>query len=182
MPSIPPPKTRRRAAAAIKSHLQAVRAHVDGLHEKNYSALPGLESPDFVLMFMPIEPAYILALQEDNTLFADAYGKKVVLVGPSTLLPVLRTVANIWRLEKQQQNAQEIAAQGGKLYDKVVGFQASMDDIGKKLGQAAKAYEDANKKLSTGHGNLILRAERIKEMGVDSKKNLKIAGGGEAED
>lgn len=159
-------------AAAIKAHLQSVRSHVARLYEANYSALPKLESPDFVLMFMPIEPAYILALQEDNKLFSEAYKKNVVLVGPATLLPVLRTVANIWRLEKQQQNAQEIAEYGGRLYDKFVGFKDDMDKIGESLGRVQKVYDEANKKLSAGRGNLVGQAQRLREMGVSSQKQL----------
>lgn len=159
-------------AIALQRHLQSVNNHVSTLHKKNYSGSPTLNSPDFVLMFMSPESAYILALQSDSKLFNAAYDKKVVITGATTLMPILRTVANIWRLEKQQQHARDIAAQGGKLYDKLHGFLGDMNKLGRSLDTAQKSYDEARKKFSEGRGNALAQAEKLRDMGVDTKKRL----------
>lgn len=158
--------------AALKRHLDAVRAHIKGLSEKNYQDLNGLKSLDFVLMFIPIEPAFMLAVTHDRELFMDAWNKNVLLVSPSTLLFVVRTVASLWRQEAQNRNAQDIAKRGAELYDKLAGFVEDMESLGNRLAQAQKDYDGAMGKLSTGRGNLIRQAEMLKKLGVKPNKAL----------
>jgi DNA recombination protein RmuC len=158
--------------AALKRHLDAVRAHIKGLSDKNYQDLYGLKSLDFVLMFIPIEPAFMLAVTHDRELFMDAWNKNVLLVSPSTLLFVVRTVANLWRQEAQNRNAQDIAKRGAELYDKLAGFVEDMESLGNRLSQAQKDYDGAINKLSTGRGNLIRQAEMLKKLGVKPSKSL----------
>ncbi|MBI5329751.1 MAG: DNA recombination protein RmuC [Betaproteobacteria bacterium] len=158
--------------AALRRHLESVRNHIRGLSEKRYEALYGLKSLDFVLMFVPIEPAFMLAIANDGALWQDAWTKNVLLVSPSTLLFVVRTVAHLWRQEQQSRNAQEIAKRGGELYDKLVGFVEDMENLGIKLNQAQKAYELATGKFSLGKGNVIRQAEMLKELGVKPSKAL----------
>ncbi len=159
-------------AESRKQHLVSVRAHIKGLSDKNYQTLTGLKAPDFVMLFIAVEPAFMLAFSHDQSLFNDALAKNVLLVSPSTLLANLRTIAYIWRQEQQNRNAQEIAQQCAKLYDKFVGFVEDLDDVGKKLGQTQKSFDDAKSKLSTGRGNLIRQAEQVKNLGVKPTKNL----------
>ncbi len=159
-------------AESLKQHLISVRAHIKGLSEKNYQTLTGLRAPDFVMLFIAVEPAFMLAFSHDQHLFNDALAKNVLLVSPSTLLANLRTIAYIWRQEQQNRNTQEIVAQCAKLYDKFVGFVDDMEDIGKKLGYTQKAYDDARSKLVSGRGNLIRQAEQVKMLGVKPTKNL----------
>ncbi len=158
--------------SAMKRHLDSVHGHIKELSVKNYQQLYGLKSLDFVLMFIPVEPAFMLAIAHDSDLWQDAWKKNVLLVSPSTLLFVLRTVAHLWRQEQQNRNAQEIANQGGTLYDKLVGFVEDMDNLGAKLQQAQKAYDGAYNKLTGGRGNVIRQAERLKELGVKPTKQL----------
>lgn len=158
--------------AALKRHLDAVRSHIKGLSDKNYQDLYGLKSLDFVLMFIPIEPAFMLAVTHDRDLFMDAWNKNVLLVSPSTLLFVVRTVANLWRQEAQTRNAQDIAKRGAELYDKLAGFVEDMESLGTRLNQAQKDYDGAINKLSTGRGNLIRQAEMLKKLGVKPSKSL----------
>ena len=158
--------------AALKRHLDAVRAHIKGLSDKNYQDLYGIKSLDFVLMFIPIEPAFMLAVTHDRELFMDAWNKNVLLVSPSTLLFVVRTVASLWRQEAQNRNAQDIAKRGAELYDKLAGFVEDMESLGNRLGQAQKDYDGAINKLSTGRGNLIRQAEMLKKLGVKPNKAL----------
>ncbi len=158
--------------AALKRHLDAVRAHIKGLSDKNYQDLYGLKSLDFVLMFIPIEPAFMLAVTHDRELFMDAWNKNVLLVSPSTLLFVVRTVASLWRQEAQNRNAQDIAKRGAELYDKLAGFVEDMESLGNRLSQAQKDYDGAINKLSTGRGNLIRQAEMLKKLGVKPNKAL----------
>jgi len=157
---------------ALKRHLDAVRSHIKGLSDKNYQDLYGLRSLDFVLMFIPIEPAFMLAVTHDRELFMDAWNKNVLLVSPSTLLFVVRTVANLWRQEAQTRNAQDIAKRGAELYDKLAGFVEDMESLGTRLNQAQKDYDGAINKLSTGRGNLIRQAEMLKKLGVKPSKSL----------
>ena len=158
--------------AALKRHLDSVRSHIKGLSDKNYQDLYGLKSLDFVLMFIPIEPAFMLAVTHDRDLFMDAWNKNVLLVSPSTLLFVVRTVANLWRQEAQTRNAQDIAKRGAELYDKLAGFVEDMESLGTRLNQAQKDYDGAINKLSTGRGNLIRQAEMLKKLGVKPSKSL----------
>ena len=158
--------------AALKRHLDAVRAHIKGLSDKNYQDLYGLKSLDFVLMFIPIEPAFMLAVTHDRELFMDAWNKNVLLVSPSTLLFVVRTVASLWRQEAQNRNAQDIAKRGAELYDKLAGFVEDMESLGTRLSQAQKDYDGAINKLSTGKGNVIRQAEMLKKLGVKPNKSL----------
>lgn len=159
-------------AESLKQHLISVRTHIKGLSDKNYQTLTGLKAPDFVMLFIAVEPAFMLAFSHDQSLFNDALSKNVLLVSPSTLLANLRTIAYIWRQEKQNRNAQEIAQQCAKLYDKFVGFVDDLEDIGKKLGQTQKSFDDAKSKLSSGRGNLIRQVEQVKKLGVKPTKNL----------
>jgi DNA recombination protein RmuC len=157
---------------ALKRHLDAVRSHIKGLSDKNYQDLYGLKSLDFVLMFIPIEPAFMLAVTHDRELYMDAWNKNVLLVSPSTLLFVVRTVANLWRQEAQTRNAQDIAKRGAELYDKLAGFVEDMESLGTRLNQAQKDYDGAINKLSTGRGNVIRQAEMLKKLGVKPSKSL----------
>ena len=158
--------------AALKRHLDSVRAHIRELSEKNYQHLYGLKSLDFVLMFIPVEPAFMLAISHDSELWQDAWKKNVLLVSPSTLLFVVRTVAHLWRQEQQNRNAQEIASRGAELYDKLAGFVEDLDGLGVKLQQAQKAYDGAYNKFTGGRGNVIRQAEMLKELGVKPTKQL----------
>ena len=157
---------------AMKRHLDSVRAHIKGLSEKNYQQLYGLQSLDFVLMFIPVEPAFMLAISHDSNLWQDAWKKNVLLVSPSTLLFVVRTVAHLWKQEQQNRNAQDIASRGGELYDKLVGFVEDLDNLGAKLQQAQKAYDGAYNKFAGGRGNVIRQAEMLKELGIKPTKQL----------
>ena len=159
-------------AAALKRHLTSIRTHIKGLSEKNYQSLYGLKSLDFVVMFIPLEPAFMLAVTNDRELFQDAWNKNVLLVSPSTLLFVVRTVANLWRQEDQSRNAKEISRRGAELYDKLVGFAADLLNVGERLKQAQACYNDARMKLSEGQGNVIRQAEKLKELGVHPSKRL----------
>lgn len=160
---------------AIKRHLDSIRAHIKGLSDKNYQALYGLKSLDFVLMFVPIEPAFMLAVTHDRELFMDAWQKNVLLVSPSTLLFVVRTVAHLWRQEAQNRNAQDIAKRGAELYDKLVGFVEDLESLGNRLHQAQKEYDAAHSKLTGGRGNVIRQAEMLKQLGVKPTKALPAA-------
>jgi len=159
---------------ALKQHLEAIKRHIKELSEKSYEALPGVKTLDFVLLFIPIEAAFGLAIQADNGLFSEAFDKNIIIVGPSNLLATLRTIQNIWRNEKQSQNAVEIARQAGAMYDKFVGFVGDMDEVGNRLEQASRSYQGAVKKLNTGRGNLIARAEQLKIMGAKTTKQMDV--------
>ncbi|SMD36951.1 DNA recombination protein RmuC [Reichenbachiella faecimaris] len=156
----------------IKAHLLSLRAHIKGLSEKNYQSLYGVEGLDFVLLFIPIEPAFSLAVQKDAELFNDAYSKNIVIVSPATLIATLRTIASIWKQEYQNRNAIEIAKEGGNLYDKFVAFTEDVKGIGRQLDLTQKVYVEAAKKLYEGKGNLINRAEKMKKLGAKATKNM----------
>jgi DNA recombination protein RmuC len=156
----------------LARHVESLRTHVRSLAEKNYQSLYGIRTPDFVLMFVPVEPAFLLALREKPEIFEDAFGRNVMIVSPTTLLISLRTIASIWRYEYQNRNAQELVRQCTALYDKFVGFVADVEEIGKRLGAAQRSYDDAYGKLASGRGNLIRQAERIRELGLKPSKAL----------
>ena len=159
-------------AAALRAHLDSVRAHIRGLSDKRYQELYGLKTLDFVLAFVPIEPAFMLAVTNDETLFDDAWSRNVLLVSPSTLLFVVRTVAHLWRQEAQSRNAQDIARRGAEFYDKLCGFVEDLEKVGERLRQAQEAYAGAHNKLSSGRGNVIRQAEMLRELGVKPAKAL----------
>jgi DNA recombination protein RmuC len=158
----------------LKQHLASVKTHIDGLSAKNYQNLYQINSPDFVLLFIPIESSFSVTLQADNELFNYAWDKKVVIVSPTTLLATLRTIASIWKVDRQNKNVFEIAEEAGALYDKFVGFLADMEKIGKHLDLTQKAHDDAFKKLQFGSGNLIGKVEKIKKLGAKTKANKQI--------
>ncbi|EQA86243.1 hypothetical protein M218_25170 [Burkholderia pseudomallei MSHR338] len=156
---------------ALRQHIDSIRNHIKSLSDKQYQALYG-KSLDFVLAFVPIEPAFMLAVTNDNELFMDAWRRNVLLVSPSTLLFVVRTVAHLWRQEAQSRNAQDIARRGAELYDKLCGFVEDLQLVGNRLGQARKAYDSAHSKLAIGRGNVIRQAEMLRDMGVKPSKAL----------
>ena len=160
---------------AGKEHLASLRAHVRGLSDKNYQQLHALNSLDFVLLFIPIEPAFAAAVQLDPALFNEAFDRNIVVVSPTTLLATLRTIASIWRQEYQNQNAQEIADQGGKLYDKFVAFSEDLIKLGNQMDTSKKTYEEAMKKLTDGSGNLVNRVEKLRKLGSRSSKVMPAA-------
>ena len=156
----------------LKAHVNSIKKHVDQLSDKKYEDLYDIESPDFVLMFIPIEPAFAIAINEDNSLYNRAFEKNIVIVTPSTLLATLRTIDTMWNNEKQQQNAIEIARQAGALYDKFEGLVSDLTGIGKKLDSAKTDYSAAMNKLVEGKGNLITSVEKLKKLGAKAKKSL----------
>ncbi|MBQ0732824.1 DNA recombination protein RmuC [Aquimarina celericrescens] len=156
----------------LKEHIVALKRHVDQLSEKNYQDLYDIESPDFVLLFIPIEPAFAIAINEENKLYNQAFEKNIVIVTPSTLLATLRTIDTMWNNEKQQRNAIEIARQAGALYDKFEGLVKDLTGVGKKIDDAKKDYSAAMNKLVEGRGNLITSVEKLKKMGAKAKKSL----------
>lgn len=158
--------------AALARHLTSVRNHIRELSQKNYQALYQLNSLDFVVMFVCIEPAFMLALSSDSKLWQEAWEKNVLLVSPSTVLYVLRTVAQLWRQEQQTKSVQEIVRRGGELYDKLAAFANDLTEVGKNLDKARSSYDDAVKKLSTGKGNAIRQAELLKSLGVKPSKAI----------
>ena len=160
------------AEQELAAHIQSLRQHIQGLSGKNYSSLYGIGSVDFVLMFVLIEPAFLLALKTAPNLYQEALAKNIVLVCPSTLMATLRTVAHLWRQDHQNRNALEIAKQCGTLYDKFVGFVEDLEKLGQRLDQAQTSYHDAFNKLKSGKGNLIRTAEKVRELGVKPSKNI----------
>lgn len=156
---------------ALKQHLLSIHSHIKGLSNKRYEQLSGVKTLDFVLLFMPIEGAFLLALEQDNTFFKTAYEQNIVVVSPSTLLVTLRTIEHIWRSEYQERNAKEIAASAEALYDKLVGFVDDMEKIGEQIGRTQKNYDAAMTKLS-GKGSLIRRVEAMRKLGLKPKKLL----------
>ena len=154
----------------LQSHVQSIRRHIKQLGDKNYQNIYDT-SPDFVLMFVPVEPAFGIALQTDNTLFQEALEKNIVVISPTTLLATLRTIASMWKQEYQNQNVKEIAKQAGALYDKFVGLLHDLEEVGKKIKSSQDAYSDAMTKL-TGQGSLLRRVERLKELGAETHKSI----------
>ena len=164
--------TGAEAERELANHVASIRTHIKSLAAKDYTDLEGVKTLDFVFMFVPVEPAYLLALQHDPNLFQECFDKRIMLTGPSTLLATLRTVANIWRNEQQNQNALAIAEAGSKLYDKFVGFVESMDGINKALGQAQSQFQTAYGRLVSGRGNLISSTEKLRKLGIKAGKQL----------
>ncbi len=156
----------------LNEHLISLKNHIKELGEKNYQDLYQLKSLDFVMMFVPIEPSYLVAIQKDPDLWNFAYEKRILLISPTNLIAALKMIASMWRQEYQSQNVLEIARQSGALYDKFVGFISDMQDIGNKLDSTRKTYESAMNKISTGRGNLVTTAQKIKELGAKTKKEL----------
>lgn len=164
--------TKQDQMIALKEHLLAIKTHIKGLSKKNYQQIHHINSPDFVFMFLPVEPAYNLAVQADASLFTDAFAQNIVIVTPSNLLATLQIVASIWKQEKQNKYALEIANQGGALYDKFVSFLEDMDKIGKQISTTQNSYTQALNKLTSGKGNLIARSEKIKRLGAKTSKQI----------
>lgn len=153
-------------------HLQALQKHIKDLSTKDYQNLVGIQTLDFVLMFLPVEDAFNLAVQKDTELFSRAFENNIILVGPSTLLATLKTIQHIWRNEYQTQNAQEIAKRAGYLYDKFVNFVDDLEEVGQRLTKAQDAYDRAHNKLASGRGNLVSRAETLRKLGAKTSKSL----------
>jgi DNA recombination protein RmuC len=157
---------------AEKAFATSVWSHVRGLSDKNYATLYGINSPDFVLLFMPIEPAYAMVLRADSSLWQNAYDRKIIIVSPTTLMATLTTVANIWRQEQGIKNAEKIAEEAGKLYDKLYGFVEDFEKVGKQMDTLRNTYASADNKLRTGSGNVLRRAEQMKKLGAKATKRL----------
>ncbi|MDO5607418.1 MAG: DNA recombination protein RmuC [Capnocytophaga sp.] len=158
----------------LKQHINSIKRHADQLSDKKYEDLYGMQSPDFVLMFVPVEPAFAVAVQNDNSLYNKAFSQNVIIVTPTTLLATLRTIDSMWTNQKQQENAFEISRQAGALYDKFEGFIADLIKIGKKMDEAKTEYGNAMNKLVDGRGNLVRSVEKLKALGVKSKKELPV--------
>lgn len=158
--------------AALKEHVRSLKTHVDGLSAKSYETLPGKRNLDFVLIFIPIEPAFIDALRQDDALFTYALDRNIVLAAPSTLLATCRTVAHLQKLDQRSVNAMKIAEQAGKLYDQFVAFSADMSKVSKALAAASEAQDSAIKRLSSGKGNLVRQTEQIKSLGAKTNKAI----------
>lgn len=158
--------------ANLRAHIESIRAHIKDLSAKNYQHLYGITTPDYVLMFVPVEPAFLKALEVDSTLFADAFDKNIILVSPSTLLVTLKTIHNIWRYEYQNRNALEIARQAGALHDQFVLFVESLEDIGENIDKTQRAYDTAHKRLISGKGNLVRRVGQLEALGAKARKTM----------
>jgi DNA recombination protein RmuC len=159
-------------AAALKAHVQSVRAHIKTLANKRYDALDSIRSLDFTLLFVPVEPAYFLALQQDPSLVDLAMEQRIMIVSPTTLMAVLRTIDTIWRRERQNQNAIRIAERAGKLYDKVATFADTLEGVGKAINQAQERHHKAVRLLCEGPGNVIRQVEQLREMGAKVSKQM----------
>ena len=158
--------------AALTAHIRSIRTHIKQLSAKDYQSLKGIRTLDYILMFVPIESAFSLATQEDPDLYTDALARQIAIVTPSTLLATLRTIQNMWRIEQQNRNADDIADRAGKLYDKFVNFVADLELIGQRLDSTRGAWDDAWNKLIDGRGNLVKRAEDMKKLGAKVSKSL----------
>ena len=157
---------------AITRHVQSLRTHVRNLAGQDYDRLEGVRSLDFVLLFVPVEAAFTMAMERDPSIFTEAFEKRLVIVSPTTLMMTLRIIDNVWRYEKQSRNAQEIARRAGALYDKVRVILEDMDQLGKSLGTAKRSYDSAYARLVSGKGNLVRQVEQFRELGADVKKVL----------
>jgi DNA recombination protein RmuC len=157
---------------ALKAHLVSVKNHINELASKNYQDIAEIKTLDFVILFMPVEPAYLLAIQSEPQLWSFAYEKRILLISPTNLVAVLKMIESLWKQEYQNRNVQEIARQGGELFDKFVGLMEDLQDIGNKLSQTQKSYDASMNKLTSGKGNLIKKAQDLQALGVKTKKNL----------
>jgi len=157
---------------SLRGHILSVRNHINELSAKNYQGMYGINTLDFVMMFMPVEPSYILALQADQSIWSYAYDRRILLISPTNLIAALKMIESMWRQEYQNRNVMEIAAQGGALYDDFVVLAERLVKLGKKIDDARDVYEETIKKLSTGKGNLINRVSKLKVLGVKAKKSL----------
>lgn len=160
--------------AFAKAHMESLKRHIDGLSAKKYSTAQGLSAPEFVFLFMPVEPAFALAFKLNPELLQNAWDKQIALVSPTTLLTTLRTVAATWKYERQEKNSLEIARQAGALYDKFVGFVEDLQDLGKKLEQTQKVHSQVMNKLTEGSGNIVRKVETLKELGAKTEKKLNL--------
>ncbi len=170
-------ETDEHRATHLKEHVNSLRSHVKLLSEKNYQNAQNLNTPDFVLMFLPIEASFSVAVQGDSEIFSYAWERKIVIVSPTTLLATLRTISSIWKQENQTKNAQEIARLSGALYDKFIGFTEDMVKIKTNIDRTSGAYDDAVKKMKDGSGNIIRTAEKIKELGAKTGNNKSLPAG-----
>ena len=164
--------TEEKREKRLKEHVISIRTHIKELSSKRYEELEGISTLDFVLMFLPVEGAFWTAIESEQGLFNEAFGKNIMLVSPSTLLATLRIISNIWRYEDQNKNALIIARKAGDLYDKFVGFVEALDDVGHRIGKAQESYETAHKRLIDGKGNLVRRTEELRQLGVKAQKDL----------
>lgn len=158
--------------AALKAHLASVKNHITGLAGKNYQDIEEIKTLDFIILFMPVEPAYLLAIQHEPQLWSYAYEKRILLISPTNLVAVLKMIESLWKQEYQNRNVLEIARQGGELYDKFAGLVDDLLDVGNKLKQTQRSYEASMNKLSTGRGNLVKKAQDLQKLGVKTKKTL----------
>ncbi|MCF6288169.1 MAG: DNA recombination protein RmuC [Proteobacteria bacterium] len=165
-------ESKKDKAIALKAHMKAIKNHIKSLSEKDYSALSGVKTLDFVLMFIPIEPAFMVAFQQNDKIFVDAFSSKIVVVTPTTLLATLKTIENLWRYEKQNQNARDIADRAANIYDKFRGFIEDIEKLGKQLDTTQSTYHDALNKLTRGRGNLVHQAQQLLDLGVKVKKEI----------
>lgn len=165
-------ETKEEQDLAVRDHLMSVKNHITELSSKSYQDIYALKSLDFVMLFMPIEPAYMLAMQHDPNLWNWAYDRRILLISPTNLIAALRMIANLWRVEYQNKNAMEIARQSGELYDKFTGFLEDLQDVGTRIDATRKSYDASMNKLSTGKGNLIRRVETIKSLGARAGKEI----------
>jgi len=156
----------------LKEHLNSIRNHISELSSKNYLDIYQVQSLDFIMMFLPVEPAYLVAIKEDPEIWNYAYDRRILLISPTNLLAALKMIASLWRQEYQNKNALEIARQSGDLLDKFYALLSDLNDLGSRLKLTQKSYDDTINKLSEGKGNLIRRAQRIEELGAKTKKNL----------
>ncbi|MBN2486697.1 MAG: DNA recombination protein RmuC [Bacteroidales bacterium] len=159
-------------ASELKSHLLSVRNHINNLSAKNYEELEGIKTLDFVVMFMPVEPAYLLAVQNDAQIWTYAYEKRILLISPTNLVAVLKMIDSLWKQENQSRNVLEIARQGGNLYDDFIMLSERLIKLGRKIDEASDFYKDTMKKISEGKGNLVSRVEKLKELGIKTKKQM----------
>lgn len=168
-------QSEREKTQALKEHITSIKGHVKGLSEKKYEKLEGVNSLDFVLLFMPIEGAFLLALEEDGEFFKNAYEQNILVVSPSTLLVTLRTIEHIWRTQHQEEHAKKIVDEAEAMYDKLVGFVEELKKVGVHLEKAQVSYETSMNRLKSGRGNVIKRAENIVKLGLKPKKALSIS-------